>query len=254
MTRARKLKKQIRSRAARTGERYAAARRQVLTARRRRTRHPAAPEAPAASMPAPGRPTRPGRAGLSDASVRRKTGHGLDHWFAVLDAAGAPAKGHAASARHLHEAHGVPGWHSQMITVAYERARGLRAVNQACAGSFQVSISRVLPAPVQDVVAAVTTPAGRAAWLAQAEPGLAAALAAAFAGPKARRLEVRPKGDARLRYPWDGSMVELRIDPRPHGRSQLTADNTRLASSSAVATRRAQWRGALDALRGHLGG
>jgi hypothetical protein len=253
MTRAKKLKQQIRSRAAKTGERYVTARLQVLTARRRRTGRSAGPVHPPATAPTT-EPTPPARSGPSDASVRRKTGHGLDHWFGVLDAFGAASTGHAAAARHLHEAHGVPGWHCQMITVAYERARGLRAVNQACGGSFQVSVSRVLPAPVPEVVAAVASPARRRTWLDGAEPGLAAALAAAFTGPKARRLEVRPKGDARLRYSWDGSVVELRIDPRPNARARLTADNTKLASSASVVARRAQWQSALDALKTHLGG
>src|SRR5262245_54991154 len=113
MTRARKLKRVIRSRAAKTGESYTAARRQVLEARRRRAGAPP-PEPPRAPAPQPR--SRPRRL-TSDTAVRKKTGHGLDHWFAVLDAFGARSKGHTASARHLSEAHGVPGWHCQMITV-----------------------------------------------------------------------------------------------------------------------------------------
>ncbi|HEX7779978.1 MAG TPA: hypothetical protein VF424_12085 [Vicinamibacterales bacterium] len=61
---------------------------------------------------------------------RAKTGRGLDHWFEVLDRFGAVEKGHTAAARHLYDAHGVDGWYAQGITVAYERARGVRGVNQ----------------------------------------------------------------------------------------------------------------------------
>ena len=66
----------------------------------------------------------PTRGSVTDEKAREKTGHGLDHWFAVLDRFGGVEKGHSASARHLHDDHGVPGWYAQGITVAYERARG----------------------------------------------------------------------------------------------------------------------------------
>ena len=60
----------------------------------------------------------------------KKTGHGLDHWFAVLDRFGAVEKGHTASARHLYEDHGVDGWYAQGITVVV-RARARRARHES---------------------------------------------------------------------------------------------------------------------------
>jgi hypothetical protein len=66
----------------------------------------------------------------------------LDHRFDVLDRFGGSGKGHTALARHLYEDHSVPGWHSQGITVAYERERGVRAVNQRCDGEYEVSARR----------------------------------------------------------------------------------------------------------------
>ena len=75
--------------------------------------------------------------------------------------------------------HGVPGWHSQGITVAYERARGLRAVNQASTG-FQVSVSKMVPADMDTALAALRAPA-RKKWLAGAEPALRRALDGALA-------------------------------------------------------------------------
>lgn len=77
-------------------------------------------------------PARASRGAISDQAILKKTGHGLDHWFAVLDAFDPKAKGHTDRARYLYDEHQVPGWHSQGIVVAYERARsgpqGLRAV------------------------------------------------------------------------------------------------------------------------------
>jgi hypothetical protein len=237
MTRSRKLKQAIRARAARTGERYTAARRHVLAARERRR---GAPPAPAPASPAPA--TSP-RGGMSETAVVAKTGHGLDHWFAVLDAFGAATKGHTASARHLAREHGVPGWHAQGVTVAYERARGLRAMNQA-RGGFQVTVTRVVPAAVPDVVDALR---GRPAWLERADPGLRAALARAVR-PPAKGVVTRADGVARLRYKWEATTVEMRIEPRPRGAS-VAIGNMGLADAAAVERRRAQWRAALESLK-----
>lgn len=244
MTLQKKLKKTIRARSEKTGESYTAARRQVLLAREKKEK---APEPPAA-VPAPKKP--PAKGGITEESVLKKTGHGLDHWFGVLDAFGAATKGHTAAAAHLYDAHGVPGWHAQGITVAYERARGLREVNQTCTGKFQVSVSKTVPATVAEVADALRSADRRAAWLQGAEPGLVQALDAAFAGPKPR--EVKFKNDyAWLRFPWDGRTVEIRITGKPTGAS-VVADNQDLPDSSLVEQRRAQWRVALEGLQRHL--
>jgi hypothetical protein len=118
MTRAAALKKVIRARAAKTGERYTTARRHVLNELQQRSAPPAAVTSPITPRSSPG----VSRGSVSDATSREKTGHSLSHWFDVLDRFSAVEKGHTAAARHLHDAHGVPGWHARGITVAYERA------------------------------------------------------------------------------------------------------------------------------------
>ena len=234
MTQARKLKQAIRARARKTGERYTAARRHVLGLGK-----PAPRPAAVAAAPPPPRP-------FSDTALVARTGHGFDHWFAVLDAFGAAAKGHTASARHLRDEHGVPGWHSQGITVAYERERGLRAVNQA-KGGFQVTVTKAVHVPVPKVVTALRK---GGAWLEGADPGLRAALARAVRKP-AKGITTRADGLARLRYKWDGTTVEFWIEPRPRGAS-VAVGNLGLADAAAVEVRRAQWRAALDALKASL--
>jgi hypothetical protein len=240
MTQAKKLKKIIRQRARKTGERYAAARRQVLGAR----------ETPPPSPPA--RPRTSSRGALSDAAALKRTGHTLAHWFGVLDAFGARTKGHTASARHLFAAHGVPGWHAQGITVAYERAHGLRAANQACDGRFNVSVSRVVSAAVPEIARALGDPAERSAWLRGADPRLVRALESAFEGPKPRTVKVRDPRGATLRYPWDGTTVEFRLTAKPKGGSSVVVDHMNLATPDAVESSRASWKAALDGLKQHL--
>jgi hypothetical protein len=263
MTQLKKLKKSIRSRSEKTGESYTAARRQVLLAQGKKAESakasaPAAAIAAIAAVPAPPappptpRPASAAKGAVSDESTRKKTGYGLDHWFAVLDRFGAVAKGHTAAATHLYEQHGVPGWHAQGITVAYERAHGLREMNQSCSGTFQVNVSKTVPAAVTVVIEALESAGQRAEWLEGADPGLVQALDAAFLGDKPREVKTKGSDYAWLRFPWDGRTVEIRITGKPKGAS-VVADNGSLASSEQVEQRRAQWRVALEGLQRYLG-
>ena len=256
MTEQKKLKKAVRARSAKTGESYTAARRHILLAREKKAGFPkeaAAPQPPLpAPLPAP-RGTKPVKGAVSDETARKKTGQGLDHWFTVLDAFGAATKGHTAAAAHLYEKHGVPGWHAQGITVAYERARGLREMHQSCAGDFQVSVSKTVPATVAEVIDAFKSGKIRAAWLHDADPGLVRALDAAFRGPKPREVKTKGSDYAWFRFPWDGSQLEIRVTGKPKGAS-IAMDSTKLADAEQVEERRAQCRAALEGLKRHLGG
>lgn len=245
MTRARALKSIIRARAAKTGERYTTARRHVLgTGALRAVAPPAAPSAAAK----PAAPPATSKGSLSDAKAREKTGHGLDRWFAVLDAFGAVERGHTAAARHLHDVHGVDGWYSQGLTVAYERARGVRSVNQRCDGVYEVSASKVVAASTGDVVAAFADPRRRARWTRAADPGLARALTAALGRAVPKGFVVRPDQLARYRYPWDDTTVQIYVVPKPGGKSTVTVAHSKLPSAEWVSTRRGHWRAALASL------
>jgi len=248
MTQAKKLKRAIRARVKKTGERYAAARRHVLAARERR----GAGKSPTPRPPA--KETRRASAGgaLSDARVRERTGRGLDHWFEVLDAFGAAAKGHTAAARHLAADHGVDGWYAQGITVAFERARGLRAVNQRMSGHFEVSVSKVVHAPLERVAAALARPVERAAWLRGCDPALQKGLRDALSGEGARTVKVRAGKDAYVRYPADGKTIEIRVLAKPGGRASVVATVMKIPTAAAKEAQRAAWRQAFQGLKTHL--
>ena len=253
MTRARALKKLIRARAAKTGERYTTARRHVLKALeggRAGTARPASPRpAPAARAVA----DRSSKGSVSDATSRAKTGHGLDHWFEVLDRFGAVEKGHTAAARHLYDAHGVDGWYAQGITVAYERARGVRAVNQRRDGGYEVSVSKVLPVGTADAVKAFTDSRRRQRWLEAADRGLVTALSTALSASTSKGFAVKPNGQARMRYKWDDTIVEVYLAPKAGGKSSIVAVSKKLGNAALVDERRGQWRSALAALASSLG-
>ncbi len=245
MTRARALKQAVRARAAKTGERYTTARRHVLNDLAPR----ATPAAPAPSAAAPKAAAAPHAKGsVSDAKAREKTGHGLDHWFEVLDRFGGVAKGHTASARHLNEDHDVDGWYAQGITVAYERARGARVLNQRRSGEYEVSASKVIAADIAAVIKAFTDARRRRRWADGADAGLMRALAAALEKPASKTFVVREDGQGRFRYKWDGTTVQLYVYPKPGGKVSVVVSNTRLPSAALVEERREHWRTALAAI------
>jgi hypothetical protein len=244
MTRARALKQVIRARAAKTGERYTTARRHVLKDLQQRTA-PSAPRSTAAPRAAAAGSS---KGSVSDAKSLEKTGHGLDHWFEVLDRFGAVGKGHTAAARHLYEAHHVDGWYAQGITVAYERARGVRALNQRCDGEYEVSVSKVVAADTADVIKTFTETRRRRRWMEGVDARLVSALSAALTSPASKGFVIRADGQARFRYKWDGTTVQLYLLPKPGGKVSVVVANTKLPGAGMVEERREQWRTALRAL------
>src|SRR5947209_7683681 len=116
MTKQRTFKRRVRTRMAKTGESYAAARRLLVT-------EPEQPEQP--EQPEPKQPEQPEQPQES-AAAKRATGRSNPEWFALLDDWGAAERTHAEIARWLAEQEGVSGWWAQMLTVAYEQARGRR--------------------------------------------------------------------------------------------------------------------------------
>jgi hypothetical protein len=247
MTQAKKLKKAIRARAAKTGERYTAARRHVLAARDRRSTRTKSKTSP--------RPSPSPVEAVAEARIRERTGHDLDHWFAVLDAFGAARKGHTAAARHLAKDHGVDGWYTQAITVSYERARGLRAKNQRVSGDYAVTVSKVLDVPLERVADALSRPGERTAWLRGSDPAIEKGLREALSGEKARTVRIRPGKLATLRYPVaDGKRIELYVSPKAAGRSTISVAVTKIPSAAAVEAQRAAWRRAFESLKAHLEG
>jgi hypothetical protein len=106
------LKRIVRSRMQKTGESYTAARLQLI-----RKKEPNLAE----------------RAGMSDASVKKQTGRTWAEWVKVLDGVQAAEKPHREITQYVSSL-GTPDWWTQMVTVGYERIRGLRDKGQRRGG------------------------------------------------------------------------------------------------------------------------
>lgn len=173
---------------------------------------------------------------MTDAGIEAKTGHGWDWWFAALDRAGAAKLDHKAITALLDKTFKPGPWWGQMIAVSYERARGIRAMNQKCDGEFSVSATKVMPVGLSELFAAATDPKTRAKWL---PPG-------AFE-------ETSKTPDKYWRGKWktDGRL-SVGFIAKAGGKAQIAMDLGKLSGSEAVETERAALKKALEKLQALL--
>ena len=155
MTRQRSFKRLVRARMEKTGQSYAAARATLLA--------PAEPEAEAAAPEGPALPT-------SDEAIRERTGRGWEEWFDLLDDWGAAERPHREIARWVAEQQGVEPlvWGAQAVTIAYERARGGRAVGEHPDG-FAITATKTVAVPVERLYEAFVDESIRERWLPDGE-------------------------------------------------------------------------------------
>lgn len=172
--------------------------------------------------------------GMSDEAVMAKTGKTWPQWFAVLDKAGARKMAHRDIATLLHQKHKVPGWWAQMVTVGYERARGLRQMHQKATG-FSASTSKTIAAPVGSLYRAWTDAAARRRWLKEK-----------FTLRKATRNKC-------LRITWvDQTNVDVYFWAKSKTKTQVVVQCEKLPRSKDVAAKKAFWGPRLEKLAASL--
>ncbi len=199
----------------------------------------------------------PAHAGISDAAVLKATGRSWLDWFAALDQVdfatlGRPGVVAAAAAL------GATPWWGQMVTVAWEQARGHRVRHQTVTG-FSASASRVISAPIE-IVYDAWQPPNLGAWLGEAPITVRRATAnrslrltwgeTASSG-KPRRTSSGQTGGAQT---GGGQSVEIMFYEKGPGKCQVTAQHNRLANAAAVKRMKSFWGKALDALRAAVEG
>ena len=245
MPRQKDLKRPVRARMKKTGEAYTAARAQILRKTRKtrpsggtasRLTPPAAPPAPAAPA-APTQKQYAELAGMSNAVILEKTGRTWEGWVRVLDEHGADRMAHSEIAKLLSTAYKVPSWWTQMVTVGYERLKGLRARGQRRNGTFEASKSRTFNVPVATLFEAWSDSALRRRWL--AEPGLKVRTATA---PKSMRLG------------WpDGTIVAVWFTAKGASKSAVALAHTKLADRETADRLKGDWAQRLDELAKLIG-
>jgi hypothetical protein len=175
-------------------------------------------------------------AGMSDATIKEKTGCTWDRWVWALDEAGAFNWPHTEIARYVHEKYKVPGWWTQTVTVGYERIKGLRARGQRRGGSWEASKSKTVDAGVTSLFNAFKQPKSRKAWLPD------------------RKIAIRTAvPNKSMRITWDdGTSVELYFTSKGRSKSSVAVQHTKLASKEAAERSKAFWAQHLEVLAGQL--
>ncbi len=174
-------------------------------------------------------------ADVGEAAVRKATGKGWHEWFEQLDHAGAKAMDHRAIVAVLSKVRGLPGWWQQMITVAYERARGLRRRYETTSG-FTANASKTVNASLAALYDGWVDPAKLQAWL-------------GVPLPEIRKANVQRS----LRLTWhDGSWVTVGFYDKGEGKSQVALGHERLPNAKAVAQYKKFWKDALARLEAVL--
>lgn len=173
---------------------------------------------------------------ISDDAVQAKTGRVWVEWFKLLDAEGAAEMTHRQIAAALSDRHGLSGWWSQMVTVAYEQARGRRELHQTSRG-YQVGVSKTMPVPVDTLFTACEDEASRRRWLGDE--------------PITVRRATRPKS---MRITWsDGQTnVDVSFWNKGPAKSTVQVQHSKLADRDEVETKRTFWRAALARLASQL--
>ena len=243
MTTQKSLKRRVRSRMAKTGERYTAARRQVLTAGAAEPPEtpPETPVEPAIEReaePVTATQVDPSIPAYSDEIVLAKTGRRRQEWFTLLDAWGAPDRTHTEIAAWLSAEHGVPSWWRQGITVDYERAIGRRRLGQHADG-YSVGATKTVGVPLERLFNAFVDEEVRARWL----TGVSLRL----------RTATRPR-TARFDVDDGATRLAVGFDVPREGRSRIAIAHEKLPDEAAAARWRPFWRAALLELQVFLEG
>jgi uncharacterized protein YndB with AHSA1/START domain len=210
------FKRLVRSRMKKTGEAYTAARLQLLNKR----------ESPVDFADL---------AGMSDASVRKQTGCTWAEWVTLLDGVQAASKPHRAIVEVVSSL-GTPAWWSQMVTVGYERIRGLREKGQRRGGYYDASKSRTYRVPVATLFGAFASTRRRNRWL---------------------PVKVTVRSSAphkRMRIEWDDkTIVQVGFLDKGKSKSAVAIQHEKLASKDAAESMKKAWAEHFDRLGQMLG-
>ncbi len=168
--------------------------------------------------------------------IKAKTGHDWDYWFAALDKAGAAKLDHKGITALLDKKFKPGPWWGQMIAVSYERARGIRAMNQKCDGEFSVSVTKVLPLGLSALFTAATDEKTRKSWF-----------------PPGKFEETSKTMDKYWRGKWKaGARISVGFTAKGADRAQIAFDIGKLSGPETVESERVAWKKALAKLEALL--
>ncbi len=168
---------------------------------------------------------------FSDMAVKVKTGRDWQEWCRLLDAEGAEKLAHQQIVGIVRDKYSGGRWWSQMVTVGYERLRGLRTEGQGRDGHFNASISKTLPVGGSTAHEFFTGDEKRRFWL-EEEVVIKTARS-----PKSARMS------------WlDGTSVNVWITAKGASKCSVGLEHRGLTTKEAACDAKKYWKRALERL------
>ena len=168
--------------------------------------------------------------------VQRSTGRSRAEWFQTLDEWGAGGRPYREIADWLTGEHGLSRWWAQKLIVEYEQERGLRAPGVRRNGTFEVSASKTIEAPVERVFKAFVDSRQRRRWLDQ----------------KMSLKTSEPGRSARFEWPGDSTRVTVSFSDKGSNKSTIIVAHDRLTDAKRAQARKTMWRERLGDLKAYL--
>ncbi len=172
------------------------------------------------------------RAGMRDEAVLAKTGRTWEQWVRELDRHGAEQLSHRDVVSMLRHGYELESWWSQMVTVGYERIKGLRARGQKRDGSYEATKSRTFNVPVATLYNAWADANIRRRWLTDMTVRVRTSTASK---------------SIRLGAP-DGGIIAVGFVAKGRSKSTVALSEAKLRDRAAAARVRASWHARLDTL------
>src|SRR2546423_4587061 len=225
------FKRLVRGRMKKTGEAYTSARAQILKKSKTKT-----PSRVAAASNSVANQDYAALAGMSDATIKSKTGCTWDRWVKTLDKVGVDKMSHRDIAAMVSKTWKLDGWWAQTVAVGYERIKGLRARGQRRDGSYEATKSRTFDVPVETLFDAWADKRVRDRWL---------------ESPDVKVRTATPSKSIRLGLA-DGSILAVGFLPKGKAKSSVAVSQMKLPDKETASRLKQYWSEKLDALGGVL--
>lgn len=161
---------------------------------------------------------------ISNEAVQKATNKGWKEWFAILDSEDSTKKSHKEIAAWLSDNFEISGWWAQMVTVQYERERGMREVYEKKDG-FEASKSKTINVSIDKLYQAWTDESQRSVWLDHPD----------FTIRKANK-------NKSIRISWhDDTNVVAGFYKKSNSKSQLSIQHSKLYDQDDVQKRKEYW-------------
>jgi hypothetical protein len=168
--------------------------------------------------------------GISSEAVQEATGKTWNEWLNILDLIDATKMKHKDIAAWIYSKKLANGWWSQMVTVGYEQARGMREKHQVTGAtgkrSYGVNVTVTVNAPIKQLYKAVADVKLRKSWLRE-------------------KIEVSSTTKEKyLRGIWaDGkTRVSFGFYFKGKDKSQITVEHSKLESMKQVEEKKKFWK------------